>query len=415
MAITIRERVGKALELLNEGLLPFVERELKAVHDKSWTGVAHETLGTKKRGKSGAIHWDTQALLTVMWDQWNTVFRNTLGPAERSLVAELRDIRNRWAHQNTFTSDDGYRALDRSSGCWRPFRQASRPTSLARSRPSCYARSLTRNGGTRSGRCCPSRGSRPATCPLGKTHSELTLWHALSGTDPAELAGMDQVLAEAGVDALPQNVRRVVLVGTKISPGNPSTKEDGTVVHTLWGEIAWQLGGKEGYEMVRADDKNATNPGNTLKELFSRANQFHEHDVIDEIIGRLRKEAASRGAFAKVHACVPGKDVSDDPEARLVILGPEYPHNKNQEASLARQETQAILDNRGSSPRNYRNSLVFLAPDTVRLKELMDAVRQHLAWTSIWNERAQLNLDNFQTKQAETKCRGANASPYRSP
>jgi hypothetical protein len=45
-------------------------------------------------------------------DQWNAVFTKTLGRAERSLVAELRDTRNRWAHQEKFSTDDAYRALD---------------------------------------------------------------------------------------------------------------------------------------------------------------------------------------------------------------------------------------------------------------------------------------------------------------
>ena len=49
-----------------------------------------------------------------MWDSWNDVFRLTLGPAERSLVSELRDHRNKWAHQEAFSSDDTYRALDSS-------------------------------------------------------------------------------------------------------------------------------------------------------------------------------------------------------------------------------------------------------------------------------------------------------------
>ena len=40
--------------------------------------------------------------------------------------------------------------------------------------------------------------------------------------------------------------RRVVLVGNKISPGNPVTKPDGTLVRTLWGEMAWQLGHARG-------------------------------------------------------------------------------------------------------------------------------------------------------------------------
>jgi hypothetical protein len=47
-----------------------------------------------------------------MWDAWNSVFRNILGPADRSLVSELRDYRNKWADQQAFSSDDADRALD---------------------------------------------------------------------------------------------------------------------------------------------------------------------------------------------------------------------------------------------------------------------------------------------------------------
>ena len=75
------------------------------------------------------------------------------------------------------------------------------------------------------------------------------------------------MLAEAGVKSLPK-AKRVVLVGNKISPGNPVTKPDGTVVRTLWGELAWQLGGKKAFARVKADDEKATSPGDVLRELF---------------------------------------------------------------------------------------------------------------------------------------------------
>jgi hypothetical protein len=817
MAKTNHVRVGEGLDLLNEGLRPFVEREMKAHHDTKWTAIVQESLGNKTRGKSDEIHWDTQALLTVMWDQWNVVFKDTLGPAERSLVVELRDIRNGWAHQKPFTSDDGYRALDsierlllaisageqaekvnaiktelmrtkfeqqrrdekkkmlpiegQPAGNLRPWREVVTPhkdVASGRYQQAEFAADLWQvyqneaaseyqhpveffrrtfiTGGlgqllVNALRRLSGAGGDPVVelqtnFGGGKTHSMLALWHLFGGAKPTELAGVDQVMMQAEVKDLPKNVRRAVLVGTKISPGKPSKKPDGTVVHTLWGEMAWQLGGKEGYQMVRGDDENATNPGDTLKELFNkyspclilidewiayarqlhegsdlpagrfdtqftfaqtlsesaktakntllvvsvpasnneiggswgqqaleqlknaigrvesswrpaspdegfeivrrrlfepivdtklfaqrdlvartfvemygsqqnefpsecreaeyerrikmaypihpelfdrlyndwstldkfqrtrgvlrlmaavihalwerqdsnllimpastpiddsnvqfeltryledqwdaviskdvdgehslplavdrenpgtlgrysacrrvsrtiymgsapiqkaanrgiderhvklgcvqpgeavatfgdalrrltdkatylyvdgsrywystqptvtrlaedRASQLHEHDVIDEIVRRLRKEAGHRGEFSKVHACVASGDVMDDREARLVILGPEFPHTKNQEDSLARQEAQAILDMRGSSPRMYRNSLVFLAADTTRVKELAQGVRLWLAWTSIWDEREQLNLDNFQTKQAETKCRNA--------
>ena len=79
---------------------------------------------------------------------------------------------------------------------------------------------------------------------------------------------MDEVLAGAPVEA-PPAVRRVVLVGNRISPGNPVEKPDGTVVRTLWGELAYQLGGRDAFERVRADDEKATNPGDALRELFN--------------------------------------------------------------------------------------------------------------------------------------------------
>lgn len=101
----------------------------------------------------------------------------------------------------------------------------------------------------------------------GKTHSMLALYHLFSGAKASELAGIDTVLAEAGVSSLPR-ANTVVLVGNKISPGNPVTKPDGTVVRTLWGELAWQLGGKKSFARVKGDDENATNPGDVLRELF---------------------------------------------------------------------------------------------------------------------------------------------------
>jgi predicted AAA+ superfamily ATPase len=102
----------------------------------------------------------------------------------------------------------------------------------------------------------------------GKTHSMLALYHLFSGTPPAELPGIEAVLQAAEVNA-PPKVRRVVFVGNKISPGNPVTRDDGIVVRTLWGELAWQLGGRKAFERIREDDERATNPGDRLRELFN--------------------------------------------------------------------------------------------------------------------------------------------------
>src|SRR5215212_2175367 len=113
MAITNHERVGKAQDLLKAGLGPFVERELKSTYRERAHAEAMRFVGEDKLLAKKAPHdWDAAALLKLMWEAWNDVFRKTLGPAERSLVSELRDHRNRWAHQQSFSSDDAYRALD---------------------------------------------------------------------------------------------------------------------------------------------------------------------------------------------------------------------------------------------------------------------------------------------------------------
>ena len=36
------------------------------------------------------------------------------------------------------------------------------------------------------------------------------------------------------------------------------------MVQTLWGELAWQLGGAEGYALVASADEARTNPGDAL-------------------------------------------------------------------------------------------------------------------------------------------------------
>ena len=58
-------------------------------------------------------------------------------------------------------------------------------------------------------------------------------------------------------------------MGNKILPGNPAVKTDGTVVKTLWGELAWRLGSKSAFERVRQDDERATNPGDILRTLMN--------------------------------------------------------------------------------------------------------------------------------------------------
>jgi predicted AAA+ superfamily ATPase len=376
MAITNHERVGKAMELLTQGLKPFVERELKSTDQPDWFAETQRTLADsqlKLLGTADEPQWDASAILVTMWNEWNNVFRKTLGHAERTLVSELREFRNRWAHQRPFSTDDAYRALDssarlltavsapeaaevdkmkmdllrvrfdeqvrtekrRSAGTaietqassglkpWREVVNPHKDVASGRYQQAEFAADLWqvhlgegsdeyRNpveffrrtfltqslkaflvSGVR--RLAGEKGDPVVQLQTnfggGKTHSMLALYHLFSGTPHGELLGADAILKEAEVTELPK-VNRVVLVGNKLSPGNPITKPDGTIIRTLWGEMAYQLGGKKAFAKIKADDEKGTSPGDVMRALFNEygpcmilidewvayARQLHEKD-----------------------------------------------------------------------------------------------------------------------------------------
>lgn len=351
MALTNFERVGKALTLLKAGLGPFVEREIHAAikANKVDFTTLRRFADDPHIGDHPIKDWDVAALLKVMMATWKDVFKNILGPAERSFVSELLDHRNKWAHQDQFSSDDALRVLDttgrmltsiaatqsdeveklrlellrvrfdqqmrserrkvvpavgKASSNLKPWRLVATPhedvasgryqqaefaadlwqvhqeeasseyvdpveffrrTYLTESLKSILSGGILRITG---------RGGDPVikfqtNFGGGKTHSMLALYHLFSGISLNRLEGVDNILHTINVSELP-SVKRVILVGNKISPGNPVTKRDGTIVRTLWGELAWQLGGPEGYHMIAKDDEHATSPGDRLRHLFKK-------------------------------------------------------------------------------------------------------------------------------------------------
>lgn len=107
------DRVTEALDLLTAGLQPYVEQRLRAVYREGWVRSATGSFrDDRSRANGDHVDWDAHSLLTVMWDQWNSAFRSELGHYERSMVSELREFRNRWAHQQEFDFNDAYRILD---------------------------------------------------------------------------------------------------------------------------------------------------------------------------------------------------------------------------------------------------------------------------------------------------------------
>lgn len=103
----------------------------------------------------------------------------------------------------------------------------------------------------------------------GKTHSLIALYHLLSGISVAELPDdVADLVRDAGVTELP-DVKRAVIVGNRFGAGESHVKSDGTEINTIWGEIAWQLGGPDAYEVIADSDRNRTNPGDAIRDVLT--------------------------------------------------------------------------------------------------------------------------------------------------
>mgnify|MGYP005832791479 FL=1 len=105
----------------------------------------------------------------------------------------------------------------------------------------------------------------------GKTHTMLSLYHLLGGKATADrLAGVEEILKTAKVESLPK-ANIAVLVGTALDPSKSRKypKLKGKRVKTLWGEMATQIGGAEGFALVESADAAGVAPGaDTLVELL---------------------------------------------------------------------------------------------------------------------------------------------------
>ncbi|MCW5685472.1 MAG: DUF499 domain-containing protein [Pseudolabrys sp.] len=112
MAKSTRQYVFEGMELLPAALIPFVEKRLETSLKGNWQVQVLEKLPNLRPNSSGEVGWDQAALFNAMDRFWGDAFKAVLGRAERSLVNELGDVRNKLSHNETFTYDDAERALD---------------------------------------------------------------------------------------------------------------------------------------------------------------------------------------------------------------------------------------------------------------------------------------------------------------
>lgn len=121
----------------------------------------------------------------------------------------------------------------------------------------------------------------------GKTHTMLAVYHLVTRQcGLSDMAGIPALIDKAGLMDMPQ-ARVAVLDGTASAPGQ-AWKRGRQTVKTLWGELAWQLGGADAFALVKDADATGTSPGkDVLRELLER----HAPCVvlIDELVAYVRQ------------------------------------------------------------------------------------------------------------------------------
>ena len=168
----------------------------------------------------------------------------------------------------------------------------------------------------------------------GKTHSLIALYHLVSNagdlTNPPA-TGDDQrtsneirsLLEQAGLapdDDL--NAKTAVLVGTYLSPtDNDQTEKTGDPLNTLWGRMAYQLGGQEAYDIVGEAARRGTAPGGAqLDRLFDHVGPCVI--LIDELVAYVRNAGGAKDSvYTFVQALT--ESVRRSKNATLVVTLPE--------------------------------------------------------------------------------------------
>jgi hypothetical protein len=358
MAMSNRDRIGKMFELLAPALDDFIARSVAPQLPEGAVWTALVAMKDNKKGIEDKEYHrlDPQVQLRMLTENiphnlkagWYP-FDDAIGRVGQGYSKELREARNDWAHNKSFSDDDAYRCLDTAerllvavgasasaddvkairlglrrltaskddkkvlqsavvspeSAGLRPWREVLRPHDdvatgnfqAAEFAADLYKVAATGDAGsdytepvqffartylTEGLRDLIDRAVRRLdgdenASPVinlqtnfggGKTHSMLALWHLASGTPLGDYPqDMQEVLAETRFAELPAGIRRVALVGNHTSPSG-SVKNDGTQVNTIWGELAWQLGGRAAFAFLEKADADRTPPGEALHTLL---------------------------------------------------------------------------------------------------------------------------------------------------
>jgi hypothetical protein len=112
LALSNRDRIGRALEILGGGLVPFVDRQMAAFlsRDRDWLEVMAGR--ARREGRPDKLNRSDARVLLRVIAQNPGAFREKFSRLELAYAREIAEVANRWAHLEPFSDDDTSRALD---------------------------------------------------------------------------------------------------------------------------------------------------------------------------------------------------------------------------------------------------------------------------------------------------------------
>lgn len=103
----------------------------------------------------------------------------------------------------------------------------------------------------------------------GKTHTLISLYHlAKWGKKATKSEHTKELLAATGEPKF-ESAHIAVFTNTTNDPAQ-GRKVDGITIKTLWGELAYQLGGKDAYEIIRVNDEKQIAPKGLFKAVLEK-------------------------------------------------------------------------------------------------------------------------------------------------
>jgi predicted AAA+ superfamily ATPase len=228
----------------------------------------------------------------------------------------------------------------------------------------------------------------------GKTHILISLFHLAKSGSKAT----DTVIKELFASAAPkfEQANIAVFTNTTNDPAQGRTV-DGTRIRTMWGELAYQLGGKTAYEIIRINDETRTAPAGLFKKVLEQCKPALI--LVDELADYCVKASAQE---------VVGSNLSDQTISFVQELSEAVSATNNcvMVATLPASVTEvASSPQAGQILTSLQNRLTRVGADTkpVADDEIYEVIRRRLFDDLIHSEEIDQVISSYTSLYQELK------------